>query len=99
MGRLAIEATGILKTCLVMAKKQEVSISKPNIGAAALGFPTGSEQEATSRTSGDVEYQSNNELEKCPPKRRLSRFKDWCLKGMCTWPPTSATYTSPAALY
>ena len=35
-----------------MAKKQEVSILKPTMGAAALGFATGSQQEAVGRTLG-----------------------------------------------
>lgn len=41
-----------------MAKKQEVSISKPTMGAAALGFATGSQQEVVGTTSGGREGQS-----------------------------------------
>ena len=35
-----------------MAKKQEVSISKPTMGAAALDFATGSQQEALGTSFG-----------------------------------------------
>ena len=35
-----------------MAKKQEVSILKPIMGAAALDFAAGSQQEAADKTSG-----------------------------------------------
>ena len=38
-----------------MAKKQEVSILKPTMGAAALDFAAGSQQEAIGRTSGGGE--------------------------------------------
>ena len=47
-----------------MAKKQEVSILKPTMGAAALGFATGSQQEATGRTSGGSEGQSTTKAAK-----------------------------------
>ena len=47
-----------------MAKKQEVSILKPTMGAAALGFATGGQQEALGKLSADKEGQSTNKAEK-----------------------------------
>ena len=47
-----------------MAKKQEVSILKPTIGAAALGFATGSQQEAAGKVSGGSEGQSTTKAAK-----------------------------------
>ena len=47
-----------------MAKKQEVSILKPTMGAAALGFATGSKQEAVGRTSGGGEEESTTKAAK-----------------------------------
>lgn len=55
-----------------MAKKQEVSILKPIMGAAALGFATGSQQEAAGRTSGGGQGQSTTKatkLSKAPSKQ------------------------------
>lgn len=47
-----------------MAKKQEVSILKPTMGAAALNFADGSQQEATGRTSGGSEGSSTTKAPK-----------------------------------
>lgn len=41
-----------------MAKKHEVSILKPTMGAAALGFATGGQQEGIGKTSADAEGRS-----------------------------------------
>ena len=54
-----------------MAKKQEVSILKPTMGAAALGFATGSQQEAVGRTLGGGEGQSATKA----PKRAKTPSK------------------------
>lgn len=57
-----------------MAKKQEVSILKPTMGAAALGFATGSQQEAIGRTLGGGEGQSTTKAVKRAktPSKQLS---------------------------
>ena len=57
-----------------MAKKQEVSILKPTMGAAALGFATGSPQEAIGTVSGSNEGQSTTKAAKRPktPSKQVS---------------------------
>lgn len=47
-----------------MAKKQEVSISKPTMGAAALGFATGDHQKPVGRLSGGKVGQGSHKAEK-----------------------------------
>jgi hypothetical protein len=57
-----------------MAKKQEVSILKPTMGAAALDFAAGSPQEAVGRTSGGGEGKSTTKAAKRPktPSKQVS---------------------------
>ena len=47
-----------------MTKKQEVSILKPTMGAAALGFATGSQQEAIGKISETREGPSTTKAAK-----------------------------------
>ena len=47
-----------------MSKKQEVSILKPTIGAAALGFATGGQQRALERVPNSGEGVSTNRTKK-----------------------------------
>lgn len=57
-----------------MEKKQEVSILKPTMGAAALGFATGSQQNAVGSTLDGGEGQSTTRAPKRPktPSKQVS---------------------------